>query len=78
MPAPTYRVGRKLGHTVYLQAGAEPADSDRFLFDAGARELAADLVADPLPPETMLALSAELTAAAQETIMRALARHRAT
>lgn len=78
MPDPTYRVGRKLGHTVYQQCGPDPDDSDLFLFDAGSRELAAELVADPLPPETMLALSAELTVTAQETITRAIARHRAT
>lgn len=40
-----YRIGRKLGRTIYEQTGSEPSDDDRYLFDAGSREMAAKVAA---------------------------------
>jgi hypothetical protein len=41
-----WRVGRKLGHTVYAQLGRGPSDDDVFLFTTHNRALAEHIVAE--------------------------------
>ena len=40
-----WRIGRKLGRTIYRQVGAAPSDEDPFLGLMESPELAADVVA---------------------------------
>lgn len=39
-----WRVGRKLGRTIYAQAGSEPSDDDEFLGLMDSEEIAATVV----------------------------------